>query len=121
MLRSTMESGRRVLVAYEDEALWHERYLLRKVAGTAASWCIITPDDDVYIEDFNKTAGVRVVAENGGLPRGVPRGSAYRFAREFTGPELVRLRKEAEDYLALMGRAPAVAEEAAGEKKKQNK
>lgn len=98
-----MEPGRRILVGYVGEELWHERLLLARVPGKPSHWVILTPDDDMYIEDLRACAGVRVVPVEGGLPRGVSVGTCYRFAADFEGEELGNLKKEARELVASLG------------------
>ena len=43
--------GRRVGVYYPDDDLWHERLLLYPVVPKTGEWYVLTPDDDVYVEN----------------------------------------------------------------------
>ena len=53
---SSRVPGHRILVWYEDDDVWHERVLLwpsHDVAGRSRDrWVVLTPDDDVYVEDY---------------------------------------------------------------------
>ena len=44
--------GDKILAWYSDDTMYHERILIWKAAGTS-SWFILTPDADLYIEDYN--------------------------------------------------------------------
>ena len=75
---STLEVGIHLMVFYHDDVHYHERVLLWKAGG--ASYGVVTPDLDVFVEDFTD-AGVVGVTRCGSdlrLPAGLP-GPAYRF------------------------------------------
>lgn len=44
--------GDKILAWYSDDTMYHERILIWKASGTSA-WYILTPDDDLYAEDYN--------------------------------------------------------------------
>ena len=44
--------GDKILAWYSDDTMYHERVLIWKAPGTS-SWFILTPDSDLYIEDYN--------------------------------------------------------------------
>ena len=94
--------GQRVAAYFSDEGMYHERLLLWK--SESMKWVILTPDDDVYVEDFSgygdpgcdsfKVKGVhftywsRVGA------------AAYRFSREISDDVL---RQKIGEALELLG------------------
>ena len=81
----TLAPGSFVLVAYSDvdEDLWHERLLLAPAPtpGCPASWVVLTPDLDMYVETLGPPdiAVVRPLDASRTLPLGVARNSVYRF------------------------------------------
>ena len=84
------------MVGYPDEALWHERLLLHEVRSGV--WVILTPDEDMYIEDLNGCDGFRVCGPRRELPRGVLAGESYRFGQPwYTNSELNDLKREAKE------------------------
>eukprot|EP00959_Pyramimonas_sp_CCMP1952_P372880 7808390-Pyramimonas_sp.AAC.1 len=44
-----LRPGLRVGLWYRRDTVWHERLLLYPAGGTY--WWVLTPDDDVYVED----------------------------------------------------------------------
>ena len=75
---------------YNGEALWHERLLLQRFGGAGSTeWAIVTPDGDVYVEDFSDTTcaeSIRLIPSTGGRPTGLV-GKIYPFRAQPT-PEL---------------------------------
>eukprot|EP00973_Karenia_brevis_P029661 4091318-Karenia_brevis.AAC.1 len=47
-----MESGRLVAIRYQGHDLWHTRLLLEKVGSSTTNGIILTPDSDMYAENF---------------------------------------------------------------------
>ena len=52
---STLMPGRRILLWYDDDEVWHERVLLWPTSSDMTSWWVYTPDGDVYPEILNGT------------------------------------------------------------------
>jgi len=52
-LQERLRPGISVLVKYHGHALYHERVLLGAVDDSLSTWAIVTPDDDVYLEDIS--------------------------------------------------------------------
>ena len=78
--RSGMRQGRRLLCRYHGDPLWHERFVLLPTSKNGA-WCIVTPDSDIYIEDYDDATvfgDVRLIPMTGGKPQGLT-GSIYPF------------------------------------------
>ena len=60
------------------------------------SWVVLTPDEDMFIEDLSRANSLRIRAPNRVLPRGIGNGGSYRFgAPWYTAEELEVLRDEA--------------------------
>ena len=92
--------GEKIIVWYTDDTVYHERVLLWKVSDS--SWYIVTPDHDVYVEDFSSPQqgpakfhikGVRFQYYSR-LPHGV-----YRSDQDLSEDELKRFIDEALDDL----------------------
>ena len=83
---------------YQGDQLWHQRLIHGRVALSASSYVVPSPDFDVQVEDYGNynedITSVRYVVF-GEPPPGVPRGAVYRFAEEPVGQELADLRREA--------------------------
>ena len=50
-----MRVGKVIFVKYDGDQYYHERFLLAEVEDMNKSrtkWIILTPDDDMYLEDF---------------------------------------------------------------------
>merc|ERR1711924_392972 len=66
-----------------DEDLYHTRYLIQEAEAAGASWAIMTPDGDVYIESYAEgnedIQDVKCMGPRGGAPAGVNRQRIYRF------------------------------------------
>ena len=73
--------GMSVLVFYPDDKVWHERLLIFPISLT--SWVILTPDKDLYIEDYRLDGRGDISRLTSlGLSNEVPtivRGALYRF------------------------------------------
>ena len=67
--------GEKILVRYVDDEPLHERVLCSCVVDW--EWVILTPDGDVYVEDYSDQnhdiVQVKEFGPRGGLPRGGPR------------------------------------------------
>ncbi|CAE7249467.1 unnamed protein product, partial [Symbiodinium sp. CCMP2456] len=99
-------AGTRVVVFYQDDTVWHERYILAPGHRAETYW-IVTPDDDVYEEDLQGRSpdGPSRVRE---VPPGIRtlpnlRTSVYRFREAMTDANLkakvkVALREHEETY-----------------------
>ena len=92
--------GDKVIVWYSDDSVYHERVLLWKTGES--TWYIVTPDHDVYVEDFNDPANGPARFHIKGLhfkyysrlSHGV-----YRFDDELSEDELKKFIEEALDDL----------------------
>ena len=78
--------GQRVAAYFNDERMYHERILLWKSDGM--KWAILTPDDDVYLEDFSGYGdpgcdSFKVKGEHFTYWSRVG-GAAYRFSQEIS-------------------------------------
>ena len=94
----------------------HERLALKKVAGTAADYVVLTPDKDVYIESLSAPPldGIRYSGALGELPFGVGADAGnpvYRFRGWPSEDELRRICEEA----SLLAAGPPAADAAAGQ------
>jgi hypothetical protein len=47
-----LKTGMTMLVQYEGFPLYHERLLVAGMDDTPGTWAILTPDDDLYVEEF---------------------------------------------------------------------
>ena len=73
--------GRTLLPQYEGEELLHERLLLRHCPGPVKTeFVILTPDEDMYIEDVADCFGSMLCGPGRELPPGVKARSSYRFS-----------------------------------------
>ena len=90
-----LKSGQNIYVQYQGFDLFHERLLLAPVGSSSNVWAIVTPDLDVYVEDFGvgnaDITELRLGTPIGTAPPGVPAGMTYRFAAHPAGAELARL------------------------------
>ena len=86
----------------EPSLLWHQRRILGEVAhtdGTSHShlYVVLTPDGDVYIEDYSGrdrgVTAVRFSATRRALPPGVPGGQTYRVTDDIPPPSLPQQRQ----------------------------
>ena len=58
-----MEVGQLIYVRFEGEALWCERLLLARAPVKGGKcWMILTPDGDIYVDNYADVAGVKVPA-----------------------------------------------------------
>jgi len=68
------------------EALWHQRLLLGVLASSVTRFIVVTPDGQVYDEEFGPTnsdvAGIRFSVQRWPPPPGVTRALCYRFAAQ---------------------------------------
>ena len=89
--RSALVVGRRILCLYAGERLWHERLLLLAVDAPKAIWTIVTPDGDVYVEEYEHAdvEAIRVVPLAGGKPAGLT-GPIYPFRSPPTAVDKAR-------------------------------
>ena len=75
----------------DDEHLWHQRLLLGQVALSDSSYVILTPDGDIYAEDYGDdgvdVAAVRYSGAWAVVPAGVPPARVYRFRNQPTAAE----------------------------------
>ena len=101
------------LIGYGDEALWHERLLLHDLGN--GSWVVLTPDEDMFVEDLSRADSLRICGPNRELPRGIGNGQSYRFgAPWYTPDELEVLRDEAR-LLAMVKPADAADDKGQGQ------
>ena len=79
--RDGLAAGQSILVKYEGYPIFHERVLVADVDPWLSAWVILTPDDDLYIEEIcaPPLASIRQFIGDRGLPQGVPPGRAYLF------------------------------------------
>ena len=120
--RAGLSRFRRLLIGFAGEDLLHERMILAEVDGVPGAFVIITPDCDVYEENYVSDVDihdVRVLGDLGELPPGVHGGRAlYRFPRPQAIAELAQSVQEAEALAGLgavrrAGALPAAAVAAA--------
>ena len=64
-----LDGPRTVLIGYAGEALRHERLFLQDVGD--GSWVVLTPDEDMFIEDLSRADSLRICGPNRELPRGI--------------------------------------------------
>lgn len=103
---STWSVGQRAYIRYVDEPAgkWQCRLLCAHVG--ASEWATLTPDGDVYIEDFSvdTNAGIcDVMVEGGpcgGRPRRTPNHLIYNFPRVISEPEVQAATATAEQAVA---------------------
>eukprot|EP00439_Symbiodinium_sp_Y106_P077626 s190_g16.t1 len=93
--------GQRVAAYFSDDQMYHERVLLWK--SSAMKWAILTPDDDVYIEDFSGYGDpgcdyFKVKGEHFAYWSRVG-GAAYRFSHDISDDILREKIGEALDVL----------------------
>ena len=71
-------------VLFPGEDLWHQRRVLGRVALSVSEFVIVTPDHDVYMEDYaddnEDVSAVRWANAWDHVPLGVPAARVYRFA-----------------------------------------
>ena len=96
--------------------LWHQRRILGEVAPLAGIdhshvYAVLTPDNDVYLEDFGGRlrgiTAVRFAGARRSLPGGVPAASTYRFTEDVAEADLVAAQAlavgAAEDWWTAQG------------------
>ena len=71
-----LRPGDRIIIQFADDEdeLWHERLLASCVSGT--EWVVVTPDDEVEIQDLSEVE-VRFLVAKRRLPRGIRAKNAY--------------------------------------------
>ena len=111
-----LSCGARLLVRYNNnEPLFHERVILAHIRATR--YLILTPENDVYIEDYadtnNDIDSVRLM-HNGAVPPDIAQEPVHRFARDPTPGQLRALREEGQRLAALRGNAGGGDEAPAG-------
>ena len=93
----------------EPSLLWHHHRILGEVAhtdGTSHShqYVVLTPDGDVYIEDYSGrdrgVTAVRFSATRRALPFGVPGAHTYPFSSDPPAAELAAAETAAEEAAA---------------------
>ena len=90
--------NRRVFLQYDvpGQVLWHERLLLAHCRGE--EYAIVTPDQDVYIEEISLSnsdlRAIRIGAPGGGRPIGVRAGQIHALPA-FTPAQLAGFQAEA--------------------------
>ena len=100
-----------MLIGYAGEALWHERLLVHDVGD--GRWVVLTPDEEMFIEDVSRVDSPRIFILNRELPRGIGNGGSYHFgAPWYTAEELGVLRDKAR-LLAMV--VPGGVENAEGQ------
>ena len=104
-------------VLFDDlapDSPWQQRLVLGRVVSSATRFVIVSPDADVYVEDYGRAAGevlaVRWSDVRWPPPVGVNRRQTYRFARDPTAAEEAAYRTEgvaaaADDFIALAAAA----------------
>ncbi|CAK0813222.1 unnamed protein product, partial [Prorocentrum cordatum] len=84
----------------DDEHLWHQRLILGLVGLSDSSYVILTPDGDVYSEDYGDdsvdVAAVRFSGAWAAVPAGVPPERVYRFRQQPTAQERARALADAQ-------------------------
>ena len=91
------------------EALWHERLPLYDMGD--GSWVVLTPDEDMFVEDLSRADSLRICGPNRELPRGIGNGQSYRFSGAwYTLDELEVLREEAKLLATVKPAGTAVSE-----------
>lgn len=53
MVETDLSVGRRLFIQYDGEELWQERILLAKVGFSRNHFVMVTPEDDVYMENLS--------------------------------------------------------------------
>ena len=108
-----MIAGRRLLCLYVGEALWHERLLLKKCGPRAGVWAVVSPEGDVYVEEYGDTScfrAIRMVPVNGGRPSGVT-GKIHPFRGAPPAAQLGEWHREARAAVSeWLGGVPALTE-----------
>ena len=82
----TMKPGKKFLLWYSDDHVWHEALCGLVVGGVSV--VMLTPDDDLYIEDISCRGvdgpiKIRSMGPNNTIPSGL-RGRVYRFRERIT-------------------------------------
>lgn len=92
-------SHRWAFVRYAGENLYHQRLVIGRLALSVSESVVLTPDGDLYIEDYGEAAdapeSVRWLTGYSQRPVGVP-GPYYLFSAAPTHDELEEAREEAE-------------------------
>ena len=88
-----MEVGRRIFVRFEGEELWHERILSAKAPLKGGKcWMIITPDGDIYVENYEDVDAVRI--GKGARRPNIGRSRAYRFRDDVDDDDALKTNKK---------------------------
>ena len=78
--------GERIFVPYPGAVMWNERMRLLDVEiPDSDCWMVLTPDMDVYAENFGDNTGVKRTGAGNRVPATIPRGQALRFHPAFPG------------------------------------
>ena len=88
-----------VLYGAPGAPLWHQRLVLGRVALSACDMVCMSPDGDVYSENFGDGNDDIQAVRYGSFdrpPLGVPRQAVYRFRAEPTAAEVAGARREAQ-------------------------
>ncbi|CAK0814984.1 unnamed protein product, partial [Prorocentrum cordatum] len=75
-------------------AEWHWRIVLAGLVSSDSRALILTPDGDMYMEDFNDAVAVRWLGPNNEVPEGAPRNLIYHFGQFPSAATLRRLMQE---------------------------
>ena len=97
--RPAWVEGRRFLIQYDGDNLWHERLIVRRLTGQ--EFIIGSPDLDVYTEILPSDGPdvVYLQPEGGGRPSGVPRDDElYTFATPPSGQEKAEMEEAVEHH-----------------------
>ena len=77
-MRDLVVGGRALLLYDPAEGLWHERFLVAKVASS--KWAVISPTLDVFIEDLlDPDVQTYLCGSRGGAPKELVGKKLYRF------------------------------------------
>ena len=99
-----LDGSRTVLIGYGDEALWHERLLLHDIGDGSwvGSWVVLTPDEDMFVEDLSRADSPPICGPNRELPRRIDYGQSYRFGAPWYTPEELEVLREEARLLAMV-------------------
>jgi len=101
--------GRHVAAYYEGD-LWHQRVLLWREKGSRSRWVILTPDNDLYVEDMkcdrrNGIARCHLLSSSSHHPRPLW-GRSYRFRAQPSEAEMRALVRRARADLGALAAPP---------------
>ena len=76
-----LRAGMSVLVQYQGFLLYHERLLVAELDDMPGLWAVLTPDDDLYVEEIAVPAldDIQILGPRRGLPRGIAAANVYLF------------------------------------------